>query len=214
VIDALHKAGHRWLKVLFVLALAGSSALFFIGAAIPRPPGLLVVLVGAVLGVAIEWSFFTVSCDLTEAITERDWMGVAKSGFFTLVGGAASWFMFVNASLYVGWSPVDAVLGLSRVAWSMIMAALIVGIVLVLSIRRKPGKQTDLQSIGRVVTLLLPDASDQERLQLLSSIAQAASGAKAVPTPAQPLALPTVAANGHKPESEGSSNGAHQFRQP
>lgn len=58
MIDALHKAGHKSLKVLFVVALAGSSTLFFIGSAIPKPPGLLVVIIGAVLGVAVEWSYF------------------------------------------------------------------------------------------------------------------------------------------------------------
>ena len=99
MIDALHRAGHRWLKVLFVLALAGSSTLFFIGSAVPKPPGLLIVIVGGILGVAIEWAYFTVSCDLTESISEGNKGGVAVNLLYTLVGGAASWFLFTNAAL-------------------------------------------------------------------------------------------------------------------
>ena len=94
MLDAVHNAGHKYLKILFVLALAGSSALFFIGAAVPKPPELVVIVIGAVLGIAIEWSYFVVSCDLTEAITEGNTGGIALNAFYTLAGGAASWFLF------------------------------------------------------------------------------------------------------------------------
>ena len=94
VLEALHKAGHKYLKLLFVLALAGSSTLFFIGTAIPKPPGLVIIMVGGVLGVAIEWAYFTVSCDLTESITRGHKGGVVLNLLYTLAGGVASWFLF------------------------------------------------------------------------------------------------------------------------
>lgn len=180
MIDGLHRAGHRWLKILFVLALAGSSTLFFIGAAVPQPPGLLVVIVGAVLGVAIEWAYFTVSCDLTESITERDALSIARNLLYTIVGGAASWFLFTNAALAVGWAPHDVLIGLSRQQWAMIMAGLIVLIVFILSARRKPVRnQTDLQAIARAVSIMRPDLDAGKQLDLLASIASAASNAGA-----------------------------------
>ncbi len=212
MIDALHRTGHRWLKVLFVLALAGSSALFFIGAAIPQPPALLVVIVGAVLGIAIEWSFFVVSCDLQESITEGNGLAIARNLFYTLVGGGASWFMFTNAALAIGWAPHDVLIGLSRQQWAMIMAALIVGIVFILSARRKPLKsQTDLQAIARSVSIMAPGLDAGEQLKLLAAIATAASGAQErhppAPAPKDTLAaLPKVAV-----ESEGASNGNGTF---
>ncbi len=75
MIDILHHAGHKYLKVLFVLALAGSSALFFSGAAITAPP-IVVVIIGTTLGIALEWAYFVFSCDLTEAITEGNRTGI------------------------------------------------------------------------------------------------------------------------------------------
>ncbi len=219
MMDVLHRTGHRYLKVLFVLALAGSSALFFMGAALPRPPTLLVVVVGAVLGVALEWSYFVVSCDLTEAITEGNARGIALNLVYTLAGGVASWFLFTNAALEIGWAPHDNLLGLPRQTWAMMMGALVVLVVFILSARRRRHESaTDLQALARAVSLMLPDADDATRLRLLSEIARAASG-QAFPKPSQseaaspapaPLALPVIA-NGHKPESEGASNGHRSF---
>lgn len=218
--ESLHRAGHKYLKLLFVLALAGSSAMFFIGPALPKPPALVVVIVGAILGLALEWSYYTFSCDLTEAISEGNRGGIVVNGIYTLAGGAASWFLFTNAALHVGWAPTDDLLGLSRTAWAMIMAGLIVVVIFVLSARRKrPTDQADLQAIGRAVTILLPNASDQERLQLLATIASAASKshqAPALPAAADPLSMPVVASNGHAPSASaaqngGASNGNHSF---
>lgn len=137
MLDALHNAGHKYLKILFVLALAGSSALFFIGAAVPKPPEAVVIAIGAVLGVAIEWSYFVVSCDLTEAITEDNTRGMVLNVLYTIAGGAASWFLFTNAALHVGWAPTDELLGLQCEHWAMIMDALVVLVVFALSARRK-----------------------------------------------------------------------------
>lgn len=174
--DALHQGGHKYLKLLFVLALAGSSALFFIGPAIPKPPALVVVIVGGVLGLALEWSYYTFSCDLSEAISEGNKVGIFVNGLYTLAGGAASWFLFVNAALHVGWAPTDDLLGLSRQQWAMIMAALIVVVIFVLSARRKRATNAvDLQAWGRSVTIMLPNADDATRLSLLATIAKAAS---------------------------------------
>jgi hypothetical protein len=176
MIETLHHAGHKYLKVLFVLALAGSSALFFSGAAITAPP-IVVVIIGITLGIALEWAYFVFSCDLTEAITEGNRTGIFVNLFYTLAGGAASWFLFTNAALHVGWAPVDNLLGLSRQQWAMAMAALIVVVIFILSARRKPVKsQTDMQALGRMVTILLPDGTPQEQLRLLSTIAGAAGG--------------------------------------
>src|SRR5215472_2834025 len=181
MIETLHHTGHKYLKVLFVLALAGSSALFFSGAAITAPP-IVVVIIGTTLGIALEWAYFTFSCDLTEAITEGDKTGVFVNLLYTLAGGGASWFLFTNAALHVGWAPVDELLGLSRQQWAMAMAALIVVVIFILSARRKPVKsQTDMQALGRMVTILLPDGTPQEQLRLLSTIAGAASGATEKP---------------------------------
>lgn len=192
--EALHKAGHKYLKLLFVLALAGSSALFFIGPAIPKPPVLVVVIVGAVLGLALEWSYYTFSCDLTEAISEGNKAGIAVNLLYTLAGGAASWFLFTNAALHVGWAPTDDLLGLSRQTWAMLMAALIVVVIFVLSARRKRSDNAaDLQSIGRVVTILLPNATDAQRLKLLATIAQAAADNQG-PAPALLAPAPTAPA--------------------
>jgi bacteriorhodopsin len=211
MLDALHRAGHRWLKILFVLALAGSSTLFFIGSVVDKPPTLLVVIVGAILGVAIEWSYFTVSCDLTESISEGHKGGIFVNLLYTLVGGAASWFLFTNASLVVGWAPRDAITGLSRQQWAMIMAALIVGIIFMLSARRKPNKnQADLQAIARSVAIMAPGLDAAEQLALLSAIATAGSaatskshalpGARTMPT----LPAPAEAQNGASPHGKGS----------
>ena len=66
----IHEAGHKYLKVVFLLACAGSSTLFFAGAALPTPPTPVVLGVSIALGLAVEWGYCTFSCDLTEAITE------------------------------------------------------------------------------------------------------------------------------------------------
>lgn len=212
MIDALHAAGHRYLKLLFVLALAGSSALFFVGAAVPKPPEAVVIIIGAVLGVAIEFAYFTVSCDLTEAITEGNKAGIALNLLYTIAGGAASWFLFVNAALHVGWAPADELLGLSREHWAMIMAGLVVLVVFALSARRKRNTNAaDLQAIGRAVTIMLPNADDATRLRLLSLIAAEASKAGTKPqpialaaTPVKPLALPEVKAESEAAKTNGN----------
>ena len=99
-----------------------------------------------------------VSCDLTEAITEGNKAGIAINFLYTLAGGVASWFLFVNAALLVGWAPQDAITGLSRQQWAMLMAALIVVVIFVLSARRKRATDiADLQAIGRAVTIMLPE---------------------------------------------------------
>ena len=108
MLEALHRAGHKYLKLLFVAALAGSSALFFIGSAMPKPPGIVIVVIGGALGVALEWAYFTVSCDLTLSISEGSKGGIARDLFYTLIGGGASWFLFTNAALHVGWAPRDS----------------------------------------------------------------------------------------------------------
>lgn len=216
MLDSLHRAGHRYLKLLFVLALAGSSILFFAGAALPKPPALVVVVVAVILGAAVEWSYFVFSCDLTEAITEGNKAGIAINFVYTLLGGAASWFLFTNAALHVGWAPVDDLLGLTRPQWAMILAGLIVIVIFVLSARRRRSdNQADLQGAARAVTILLPGADDATRLQLLATIASAASksqiGSKNLPQAlpsADPLTLPTVAVNGQK---GGSQNGNGPF---
>ncbi len=90
MLDSLYHAGHKYLKLLFVLALAGSSAMFFVGDAVSKPPAFVVAIIGAILGISIEWSYFVVSCDLTEAITRGDRGGIALNFLYTLAGGAAS----------------------------------------------------------------------------------------------------------------------------
>ena len=70
MLHMIHEAGHKYLKVLFLLACAGSSTLFFAGAALPTPPTPVVLGVSIALGLAVEWGYCTFSCDLTEAITE------------------------------------------------------------------------------------------------------------------------------------------------
>lgn len=206
--DALHRFGHKYLKTLFFLALAGSSTMFFIGSAVPKPPALLVVIIGAVLGCAIELSYFVVSCDLSESISEGNKAGIVINLLYTLAGGAASWFLFTNAALYVGWAPQDSLTGLTRQQWAMILAGLIVLVIFVLSARRKRSDAIDLQSIGRSVTLLLPGADNSTRLRLLSEIASAASKSQgAIAAPVKPLELPA-----HKPaESEVAKNGNGTF---
>lgn len=220
--DALHRFGHKYLKTLFVVALAGSSAMFF-GGGVFHPPAFVVVVIGAVLGCAIELAYFTVSCDLTEAITEGHKGGIAINAIYTLAGGIASWFLFTNAALHVGWAPTDDLIGLSRVHWAMILGALIVVIVFVLSARRKRvTEQADLQAIGRAVTIMLPNASDAERLQLLATIATAASKNQSAieapkasaqrSTPIAPISLPsTLALNQLSANGYGGSNGTATF---
>ena len=207
MLDSLHRAGHKYLKLLFVLALAGSSILFFAGAALPKPPALVVVVVAVILGAAVEWSYFVFSCDLTEAITEGNKVGIAINFVYTLAGGAASWFLFTNAALHVGWAPTDDLLGFTRPQWAMILAGLIVIVIFVLSARRRrSGDQADLQAIGRAVTIMLPHADDATRLQLLATIASAASksqsGKNGTALP-DPLTMPTLPA----PSVPAASNG-------
>lgn len=171
MLDALHRAGHKYLKLLFVLALAGSSTLFFIGTAIPKPPALVIILVGAILGVAIEWSYFVVSCDLTESITRGHKGGVALNLLYTLAGGIASWFLFTNAALHVGWAPTDDLIGLSRVQWAMILAGLIVVVVFVLSARRKPNvSEMDMSAIARSIEIHMPNAPQAVKMRILASM--------------------------------------------
>ncbi len=195
MLHALHAAGHKYLKLLFVIVLAGSSALFFIGSAMPQPPAALIIAIGAGLGVALEWSYFTVSCDLTQSISEGNKGGIARDLLYTLIGGVASWFLFTNAALHVGWAPTDHLIGLSRQTWAMIMAALVVVVVFALSARReRPKNNTDLQAIARSISIMLPDAPPAAQLQLLSAIAnEAAKYVTAAPAKKQ-QALPAPAA--------------------
>lgn len=219
--ESLHKAGHKYLKLLFVLALAGSSAMFFIGSTIPRPPALVVIIVGAVLGVAVEWSYFTVSCDLSEAITEGNKGGVFINLLYTLAGGVASWFLFTNAALHVGWAPTDDLIGLSRTTWAMILAGLIVVVIFVLSARRKkPENTTDMQAIARAVTIMVPNAPASVQLRLLGAIATEAAkygeGGQSMPalpagresedTSESPLSFPAI--TGGKDASNGNGRKA------
>lgn len=218
MMDALHKAGHKYLKVLFMVALAGSTVLFFIGSAVPRPPALVIVIVGGVLGVAIEWAYFVVSCDLTESITRGHKGGVALNLLYTAAGGAASWFLFTNAALHVGWAPTDDLIGLDRTRWAMILAGLIVVIIFVLSARRKPNvSEMDMSAVARSIEIHLPNAPQAVKARMLMAMLTEvakydgeASPAKALPAPADgaasPLDLPKDTA-----ESEAASNGTGRF---
>lgn len=219
MLEALHRAGHKYLKLLFVLALAGSSALFFIGSAVPKPPAMLIIILGGALGVALEWSYFVVSCDLTLSVTERNIGGMIRDGLYTVVGALASWFMFTNAALHVGWAPADDLLGLSRQTWAMIMAGLVVAVIFMLSARSKPPKSnTDLQAMARAIGIMLPEASDNVRLRLLATIASEAAkhseqpatrpAIEAPSTPADILKLPE-----EQPEEQPATNGhnGHQI---
>ena len=207
MMEALHKAGHKYLKLLFVVALAGSSALFFIGAAAPKPPGLVVILVGAVLGVAIEWAYFTVSCDLTESVTRGNKGGIALNLFYTLAGGVASWFLFTNAALHVGWAPTDDLIGLSRVTWAMIMAGLIVLIIFVLSARRKPNvSEMDMSAIARSIEIHMPNASQGVKVRILKAMLDEIeqSTIDAIPEAKETLKLPAVKVPSFRPSSNGA----------
>jgi hypothetical protein len=201
----IHEAGHKYLKVLFLLACAGSSAMFFAGAALPTPPAPVVVGVSLALGLAIEWGYCTFSCDLTEAITEGNRGGILISLVYTLIGGAASWFLFTNAAITLHWAPRDHLTGLDQKTWAMLMALLVVLIIFALSARRERVKdQADLQSIARSVTVLLPHAPSSTRLQLLSVIAAEAAKheERQGATPAR--ALPP----GKQTSKEGKGDGA------
>ena len=172
----IHEAGHKYLKVLFLLACAGSSAMFFAGAALPTPPLPVVLGVSVALGLAVEWGYCTFSCDLTEAITEGNKGGIALNLLYTLIGGVASWFLFTNAAITLHWAPRDHLTGLSQTQWAMLMALLVVLIIFALSARRERVKdQMDLQSMARAVTVMLPHAPSSTRLQLLATIAAEAA---------------------------------------
>lgn len=229
MLKTLHRAGHRHLKVLFVLALASSSALFFMGRAVPNPPPLALMVIGGVLGVAVEWFLFTVSCDLTQSITERHMGSIARDLFYTVLGSAASWFLFTNAALHVGWAPTDDLLGLSRTHWAMIMGALVVLIVFALSARReKPESDIDIEGLARSIRVHTPDLDDQARLRVLAeyagslerarqrmletqkgNVVESLPATKATPTPPSPLTLSKETPSAQ--ESEGASNGNHSF---
>jgi uncharacterized membrane protein len=176
MLHLIHEAGHKYLKVLFLLACAGSSTLFFAGAALPTPPTPVVLGVSIALGLAVEWGYCTFSCDLTEAITEGNRGGILLNLLYTLIGGAASWFLFTNAAISLHWAPRSPLVGLDQKTWAMLMAALVVLIIFALSARRERVKdQADLQSMARAVTVMLPHASSSTRLQLLSAIAAEAA---------------------------------------
>lgn len=217
----IHEAGHKYLKVLFLLACAGSSALFFAGAALPTPPAPVVIGVSIALGLAVEWGYCTFSCDLTEAITEGNRGGIAISLVYTLLGGVASWFLFTNAAITLHWAPRDHLTGLDQKTWAMLMAALVVLIIFALSARRERVKdQTDLQSIARAVTVMLPHAPSSTRLQLLSTIAaeaakheerQRAEPARKLPAEGRtstPTRLLPPADQAGKPQQVAEENGA------
>ena len=94
------------------------------------------------------------------------------------------------------WAPRSPLIGLDQKTWAMLMAALVVLIIFALSARRERVKdQTDLQSMARAVTVMLPHASSSTRLQLLSAIAaEAAKHERAARAVASPVA--GVAASG------------------
>jgi hypothetical protein len=213
----IHEGGHRYLKVLFLLACAGSSAMFFAGPALPNPPTPVVITIALLLGLAIEWGYCTFSCDLTEAITEKNTGGVLISLVYTLIGGVASWFLFTNAAISLHWTPKDHLTGLSQTQWAMLMAALIVLIIFALSARRERVKdKADLQAIARSVSVMLPHAPASTQLHLLSVIAsEAAKYEASVPAGKKPEALPTPTAQAVVITSEGTMplNGVSPFRQ-
>jgi hypothetical protein len=209
--------------VLFLLACAGSSALFFAGVALPTPPTPVVLGVSLALGLAIEWGYCTFSCDLTEAITEGNRGGMLISLVYTLIGGAASWFLFTNAAISLHWAPRDHLTGLDQKTWAMVMAALVVLIIFALSARREQVKdQTDLQSMARSVTLLLPHAPSSARLQLLAVIAAEAAkheertaggtSARALP-PAKQVSREEPSEEEQSSAEEGKGDQPERFRQ-
>ena len=207
----IHEAGHKYLKVVFLLACAGSSTLFFAGAALPTPPTSVVLGVSIALGLAVEWGYCTFSCDLTEAITEGNRGGIFISFLYTLIGGAASWFLFTNAAIALHWAPRSPLIGLDQKTWAMLMAALVVLIIFALSARRERVKdQTDLQSMARAVTVLLPHAPSSTRLQLLSTIAAEAAKHEERQGAASVRALPPGERASEQKEGDGAQPGLFQ----
>jgi hypothetical protein len=209
MLHMIHEAGHKYLKVLFLLACAGSSTLFFAGAALPTPPTPVVLGVSIALGLAVEWGYCTFSCDLTEAITEGNRGGVLLNLIYTVIGGAASWFLFTNAAIALHWAPRSPLIGLDQKTWAMLMAALVVLIIFALSARRERVKdQTDLQAIARSVTMMLPHASSSTRLQILSAIA--AEAAKHEERQGTTRALPPGEQRSQEEEGNGEQPGLFQ----
>lgn len=206
MLESLHRSGHRYLKLLFVIALAGSSAMFFVGDAVSKPPAIVVAVIGAVLGISIEWSYFVVSCDFTESITRGDKGGIALNFLYTVAGGAASFFLFTNAALVVGWAPHDELIGLDRKTWSMVMAGLIVVVIFVLSARRKPNKSDmDMSAIARSIEIHMPNATTVVKVRMLKAMLEALDEPKVVD--AAPILVPLKSA-----EQEGASNGNATFQ--
>ena len=213
MVHLIHEAGHKYLKVVFLLACAGSSTLFFAGAALPTPPTPVVLGVSIALGLAVEWGYCTFSCDLTEAITEGNRSGVFISLLYTLIGGAASWFLFTNAAIASHWAPRSPLIGLDQKTWAMLMAVLVVLIIFALSARRERVKdQADLQSMARAVMVMLPHASSSTRLQVLSTIAAEAARheERLGATPAR--ALPPAGQASQEEEGDGAQPGLFQRR--
>jgi hypothetical protein len=166
--------------------------MFFAGSALPNPPTPIVIAISLLLGLAIEWGYCTFSCDLTEAITEKNTGGILISLVYTLIGGLASWFIFTNAAISLHWAPKDHLTGLSQTQWAMLMAALIVLIIFALSARRERVKdKADLQAIARSVSIMLPHAPAATQLHLLSVIAsEAAKYEASLPAEKKQEALP------------------------
>lgn len=186
--------------------------MFFVGDAVSKPPAIVVAIIGAILGISIEWSYFVVSCDLTEAITRGDKGGIALNFLYTLAGGAASFFLFTNAALVVGWAPHDELIGLDRKTWSMVMAALIVVVIFVLSARRKPNKSDmDMSAIARSIEIHMPNATTAVRVRMLRAMLQELETADDTSRviDAKPVLVPLKPA-----EQEAATNGNATFHQP
>src|SRR5262249_38678083 len=124
---------------------------------------------------------------------------------YTLIGGAASWFLFTNAAIALHWAPRSPLIGLDQKTWAMLIAALVVLIIFALSARRERVKdQTDLQSMARAVTVMLPHAPSSTRLQLLATIAAEAAKHEERQGTASVQALPP----GKRTRKEEEGNGA------
>lgn len=174
--DWLHTFTRRHLKLIFVLCCIGSSAIFFDGDNIPVPRPVLGVI-GIGLGLGIELAYWMFSTDLTKAITKKDLGAIVSSLLFTLLGMGASWFLFTNAALVLGWAPKTAILpDIDRTKWAVIIGGVVSGLVLAMSLRREhPKDETDITAIAYSVARVAPYASNEEKLRLMGELATASS---------------------------------------
>ena len=174
--DWLLNFAHRHLKLIFVVCFIGSSSIFFDGGNIPVPHPVLGAI-GIGLGFGIELCYWMFSTDLTKAITKRDVGGILINLIFTLFGMGASWFLFTNAALVLGWAPKTAILpGVDRSHWAFIIGGVVSGLVLALSLRREhPKDETDITAIAYSVTRVAPYASNEEKLRLMGELSTASA---------------------------------------